>query len=63
MFGVVRPGCGIARDVSADSVQGFFVADDVFEIVSLPYRLTWHVAVLVDAFGCGGFKSRDEGSQ
>lgn len=36
VFRVVRPAGRVVRDVLPDAVQGFFVANDVFEIIALP---------------------------
>ncbi len=46
--------CPIRRvldDVLADSIQFFFVANDVFVIISLPQRRPCGITQFVDAFG------------
>lgn len=56
---VQMPVQGVVLGIFAYGRQGAVVADGVFVIIALPDRCTRRVAVLVDAFGDGGFEPSD----
>ncbi len=51
VFIVLRPMQWIFQNVLPDRFIGIVVADDVFEMITLPYRFAWRVARCVDARG------------
>lgn len=48
-FPIPLPIFGIVHNVLANTIEAIFVADDVFVIITLPYRITCGVLMGIDA--------------
>jgi len=54
------PILGIIKNICTNIMQFFFIADNMFVIIPLPDGIARGILVFVDAFGGGGFKSRNK---